>query len=48
MRDYVIHQIRESIKWNKCIDNGMEQDLPNLETLSDSSLLEMYHFYIWV
>lgn len=46
MRNFVISVIRSSSKWQACIDNGMEEDLPLLENVSDEDLLDIYDFYV--
>lgn len=46
MRTYIISIIRNSRKWQACIDNGMEGELPLLENMSDEGVLEMYDYYV--
>ena len=46
MRNLVISMIRSSRKWQACIYNGMEDELPLLENVSDEELLEMYDYYV--
>ena len=46
MRTYIISRIRSSSKWQACIDNGMEDELPLLENMSDEDVLDMYDYYV--
>ncbi len=46
MRNFVISVIRSSRKWQACIDNGMEEDLPLLKSVSNEDLLDIYDFYV--
>lgn len=41
-REYVIEIITNSTYWQKCIMNGIEDELPVLANLSHSDLLKLF------
>lgn len=49
MRELICTEIRNSKRWQSCVDNGMftkEQPAPCLEDLPDAELLGYYDYYV--
>ena len=44
MRELIEDRILGSRYWQKCLDSGMEDELPDVRKLSNRDLLELYNF----
>lgn len=44
MREIVIDEILKSAHWQKCIRNGMEDEMPDLSKVSVQELLDWFLF----
>lgn len=47
MRDLVIHYITGSGKWQRCVDSGEGDELPDLNKLSDHQLLAALEHFVY-